>query len=276
MAFVAQRVGMQYISPFAFNGIRFALGSLILIPVWFARCKLSKNKVSAPNAVKIGLGAGLIIFAGASLQQIGIIYTTAGSAGFITSLYVVMVPIFGLFLKQSTGAGTWVGAIIAFTGLYLLSVNQDFSISLGDLLVLLSAVFWTIHFHYLARPGSRVNSIQLSSIQFAVCSVLSLIVSFFFESVSIRNVSDAMIPILYGGIFSVGIAYTLQVVAQKKAHPAHAAIILSLEGAFAALGGWIILGEILSIRGMAGCFLIFCGMVISQWQSISSNKKKYD
>ncbi len=273
MAFVAQRIGMQYIEPFAFNGIRFALGSIILIPVWYARRKRINHKVSVSQVIKISIGAGLIIFVGATLQQIGIIYTTAGNAGFITSLYVIMVPIFGLFLKQSTGKGTWIGAILAFVGLYLLSVNQDFTVSPGDILVLISAVFWTIHFHYLSRQGSKVDSIQLSAIQFGVCSVLSILASIFFENPTLGNVSDAIVPILYGGIFSVGIAYTLQVVAQKKAHPAHAAIILSLEGAFAAFGGWLILGELISLRGIVGCLLILCGMIISQWPGITANKK---
>jgi drug/metabolite transporter (DMT)-like permease len=276
LAFVAQRIGMQFIEPLAFNGIRFALGSVMLIPVWYLSRKYSKNKVLSGRAVKISIGAGFIIFAGATLQQIGIIYTTAGNAGFITSLYVVMVPIFGLFLKQSTGINTWIGAVLAFTGLYFLSVNQGFSISPGDFLVLLSAFFWTVHFHYLSGPGSNVNSILLSSIQFGVCSVLSIILSLIFENTSCKNVSDALIPILYGGILSVGVAYTLQVVAQKKAHPAHAAIILSLEGAFAAFGGWLILGETLSLRSIAGCFLIFCGMVISQLQSFHRKSKKID
>jgi drug/metabolite transporter (DMT)-like permease len=275
-AFVAQRIGMQSIEPFIFNGIRFALGSLALIPVWYIRRKYSGNKVSSLKAVKISIGAGLLLFAGVTLQQIGIIYTTAGNAGFITSLYVVMVPIFGLFLKQSTGINTWIGAVLAFTGLYFLSVNEGFSISAGDLLILISTVFWTLHFHYISRSGAKVNSILLSSIQFAVCSVLSIIISVFVESTDLKDVSDSLIPILYCGILSVGVAYTLQVIVQKTAHPAHAAVILSLEGAFAALGGWIILKEVISLRGIAGCVLIFCGMVISQLRGAFLKAKKTD
>ena len=211
-----------------------------------------------------GLLCGSVLFAAASLQQVGIVYTTAGKAGFITGLYVVLVPLSGLLWRQKAGWSRWVGAGLALAGLYLLSVTRGFSIAKGDLLVLLSALFWTAHVQLIGLFSPKTNSLLLACIQFAVCSLFSLVVAFAWETVVLEGILRAAIPILYGGLCSVGIAYTLQVVVQKTAHPAHAAIILSLEGAFAVLGGWLILGEVLSLRGLIGCALMLAGMIVSQ------------
>jgi len=208
--------------------------------------------------------AGIILFGGASLQQVGIVYTTAGKAGFITGLYVILVPIIGLKWGQKSSTGTWVGAVLAVSGLYLLSVTEQFSIEKGDFLVLLGAFMWAAHVLWISWLSPRMNPIILASLQFAVCSVLSLGTAVAFEPVVWQAIVQAAVPILYGGLMSVGVAYTLQVVAQRKAHPAHAAIILSMEGVFAVITGWIILGETLSVRGLAGCALMLTGMVVSQ------------
>lgn len=267
-AFVAQRVGMDHIGPFTFNGVRFALGSLSLVPLMMV-LRLRRN-AQAPSSTKTlmtgGAAAGLALYMGASLQQVGLVYTTAGKAGFITGLYVVVVPIMGLFWRQRPDAGTWIGAILAAWGLYLLSVTQEFSIAFGDSLVLLGAFFWAAHVHILARFSPLVDSVQLALCQFMVCSALSLITAGALETIALEGLRMAAVPIFYGGVCSVGVAYTLQVVAQRKARPTHAAIILSLEAAFAALSGWIILGETLSLRGLAGCALMLAGMLLSQFQ----------
>jgi drug/metabolite transporter (DMT)-like permease len=264
-AFVAQRVGMEFVGPFTFNGIRFALGSLVLVPFILMRNGRRPATAGTGRLLTAGGGlAGLVLFAGASLQQVGLVYTTAGNAGFITGLYVVMVPILGLLLKHRTTAGTWAGAVLAAVGLYLLSITEAFTIARGDLLVLVGAFFWAVHVLIIGWLSPRMNPLKLAFCQFSACSVFSLITAVGFETATLGGIGQAAVPILYGGALSVGIAYTLQVVAQRNAHPAHAAILLSLEAVFAAVGGWIVLGETLTPRGLSGCALMLVGMLVSQ------------
>jgi drug/metabolite transporter (DMT)-like permease len=270
-AFVAQRVGMEHVGPFGFNGVRFALGCLTLLPLL---CRNSARGADRrpdragellwSSSLGGGLVAGLVLFAGASFQQVALVYTTAGNAGFITGLYVVLVPIIGIALGHRTHAGTWTGAALAAVGLYLLSVVDWFTISPGDLLVLIGAFFWAGHVHLIGWLSPRHDPLKIAFLQYAACAALSLIVSGVTEQNTAGRYLSAAVPILYGGVLSVGVAYTLQVVAQKSAKPAHAAIILSLEAVFAAIGGWLILGEILRPRAIAGCLLMLCGMLISQ------------
>ncbi len=264
-AFVAQRMGMNHVGPFTFNGMRFALGSLALLPVLIVTERRHPRTRLNRKTMILGCGiTGGVLFMGASLQQMGIIYTTAGKAGFITGLYVVMVPIFGLVLRHHTDIGTWVGAVLATVGLYFLSVTEQFTIQHGDFLVLMSAFFWTVHVLIIDWLSPRANPIKIAFIQFVICSALSFIVALFTEVIDMGRVFQAALPIIYSGALSVGIAYTLQIVAQKNAHPAHAAIILSMETVFAALGGWIVLNEILSPREISGCLLMLTGMTLSQ------------
>jgi len=269
-AFVAQRVGMEYVGPFTFNGVRFALGSLFLLPFIAATRKgrrstgESRSSLHPRTIFSASILAGFVLFLGASLQQVGIVYTTAGKAGFITGMYVILVPIIGIYWGQKTSTGTWMGAALAIVGLYLLSVTGDFTISKGDLFVLIGAFFWAGHVLLLGWLSPKMDSLVLASTQFAVCSVLSIITAFSVETVILDNIIQGAIPILYGGLLSVGIAYTLQVVAQRTAHPAHASIILTMEGAFAAIGGWLILNEVLSMRSLVGCGLMLAGMLVSQ------------
>jgi drug/metabolite transporter (DMT)-like permease len=211
-----------------------------------------------------GLIAGLVLFCGASFQQVALVYTTAGNAGFITGLYVVFVPILGIALGHRAHAGTWIGAALAGVGLYLLSVVGPFTISPGDLLVLIGAIFWACHVHLIGWLSPRQDPVKIAVLQCAACAVLSLLTAVAVEHNTVRSYWSAAIPILYGGLLSVGVAYTLQVVAQKRAKPAHAAIILSLEAVFAAVGGWFFLGETLGPRAIVGCVLMLCGMLISQ------------
>lgn len=275
-AFVAQRVGMDYVGPFTFNAVRFALGSLSLIPLILLLQKRQEShaETKRKSSFKGGLLAGVALFAGASLQQAGLVYTTAGNAGFITGLYVVIVPILGLFWRQRPHAGTWVGAILAAIGLYFLSVTDAFTISFGDLLVLIGAFFWAGHVLLIGWLAPQTDSLKLASVQFAVCSLLSLLTAFAVETISVSGILQAAVPILYGGLGSVGIAYTLQVIAQRDAHPAHSAIILSLEGVFAAIGGWLLLNEMLSMRGFFGCALMLAGMIFSEMSVFLSKRNK--
>jgi len=280
LAFVAQRVGMEHVGPLTFNGIRFALGALALVPLTAAMEKRRAPGNLGVDRKRMAVGGallGLALFAGASLQQIGLAgpqlagfgleASTAGKAGFITGLYVVLVPLFGLLLAQRPGWGTWLGAGLAVVGMYLLSVTSDLTISFGDLLVFFGAFFWAGHVLLVGKlsPGlDGVDAIKLSTIQFAACAALSLVGAFATEEITLTGIIGAAPAIAYGGLMSVGVAYTLQVVAQRDAQPAHAAIILSLESVFAALGGWLMLGEVLSTRGLIGCGLMLSGMVLSQ------------
>ena len=265
-AFVAQRAGMKYIGPFTFNGIRFALGSLSLLPLlWIQNKKPARLKLAPKNSLVYGgLLAGTVLFAAASLQQAGMVWTSAGKAGFISGLYVILVPVIGIFIGQVISRNTWTGAMLAVTGLFLLAINHQFRIEKGDLLVLLSAVFWAIHVQLINNLVKTIPPLHLSAIQFGVCSALSMVSAGFMETVAIKSILDAVIPLLYGGLISVGIAYTLQAVAQRHVHPAKASIVLSFETVFAAIGGWIILHETLTIRGLAGCILMLAGMIIVQ------------
>lgn len=271
-AFVAQRIGSQYVGAFTFNGIRFALGSLSLVPliIYFDRKKKrdaaieSSTSATTKQTIIAGLIVGSVLYIGATLQQVGLIYTTAGKAGFITGLYMVIVPLIGIFLKQRVEKNAWAGVGLAVIGLYLLSVNENFTISYGDFLELIGSVFWAVHILVIDHFTKKVDALKLSSIQFATCSILSLVTALLFEQITVSGISGALTSILYGGLLSVGIAYTLQVVAQKDAKPSHAAIILSMESVFGALGGALMLGESMSTRGYLGCALILVGIILSQ------------
>ncbi len=267
LAFVAQRVGMRYVGPFTFNGIRFLLGCFPLLPLLLRnrRSQTLLPPIKLKTVLLGGLVTGCVLFLGASLQQIGIVYTTAGKAGFITGLYVVLVPLMGLLWHdRSTHAGMWTGAFLAAVGMYFLSVTRSFTIAWGDLLVFFSAFMWAGHVQLAGWLSPRIGAVRLAVMQYLLCGGLSLGVAFWKEKVAWIGISRAAIPILSRGLLSVGVAYTLQLVAQKKAPAAHAAILMSLETVFAALGGWLILGETLSLRALFGCALILGGMLASQ------------
>ena len=265
-AFVAQRVGMRFVGPLTFNGVRFALGAAALTPLlmWGPKTGAAPGPGGRTQVFKGGLIAGVVLFMGATLQQYGVVYTTAGKAGFITGLYVVFVPLLGLLVGQKTGRFVWAGAVAAAVGLYLLSAKGIAGIDPGDGLVLLSALFWATHVLVIGRLSRRIEPVPLAVAQFSVVSVLSLLGAVLFETIDPEALRAAAIPILYAGLLSVAVAYTLQVVAQRRARPAHAAIILSFESVFAALGGWLVLGEGLSTRGIFGCFLMMAGILLAQ------------
>jgi len=264
LAFVAQRIGMDHMGPFTFTGLRFVLGCLSLLPFIF----LTRNRPSSQNRdglLKSGIISGVILFFAMSFQQVGLVYTTAGKAGFITGLYVVIVPFLNLFFKQGkTSSATWIGAILASIGMYLLSVTRNLDINFGDLLVLFSAVGFAFHLIVIDRFSNRFNTAQLSLVQCMVCAGLSLLAAAVFETFILADILNASIPLLYGGVLSVGVAYSLQIYGQKNSPAPHAAIIFSLESVVAAIGGWIILNEILSGRAIFGCILMMAGILISQ------------
>lgn len=269
LAFVAQRLGMDHLGPFSFNAARFLLGALSLLPLLLIfRPKAGSTE---PKAMLRGsIAAGIFLFLGASLQQVGLIWTSAGNAGFITGLYIIIVPLIGLLLGHVTRLNTWIGGLLAVLGLYFLTVTQQpgesLSINTGDLLVLGSAFFWAGHVVIIGKLASQLDNLRLAIIQFFICALLSFIVAIIFEqdSLSLNNIVLAWQPIAYAGLLSVGVAYTLQVVAQRDAPASHAAIIMSLEAVFAVIGGWWLLNEAFSQRAMIGCGLMLLGMIASQ------------
>ncbi|MCL2833179.1 MAG: DMT family transporter [Treponema sp.] len=293
--FVAQRSGMEYIGPFAFNGIRFLMGSLSLFPLIVIKLRGKSDEsatVKIRRIIPSAFIAGTCCFIAVTLQQLGIMFTTAGNAGFITGLYVVMTPIFGIFIGRKTGPATWAGTVFTFAGLFFISIaGKSNHINPGDLLVAAGAIFWTIHVLLIDAFVKKHDPIILSSGQFMACGLYSLVCAFTVEpllasgiftwipfpallhglntgAVPFNSVSGAVIPVLYGGLASVGIAYTLQTVAQKNAPPAHATIILCLEGCFAAIGGIMLLHEPLGVRTILGFALMLSGMLVSQWEVI--------
>jgi len=272
--FVAQRIGMRSMGPYMFNGFRFGLGAITLLPF-----QLKRNPDRLPDrrgwksVLGIGVIAGLFLFFGATFQQLGLVYTTAGKAGFVTGLYVILVPLLGALWGDQAPLQSWLGAILAVVGLYFLSMKGDLSLAVGDAYVLVGAFFWAGHVQYIANFSSKVNPLRLSFMQSVVTSAVSFAVGLLVEDTNSAMIAGALGPIFYGGVISIGIAYTLQIMAQQKARPTPAAIILSLESVFAVLWGWLFLGETLSGRGLLGSGLMLSGMVLAQ---LNSSKKKKD
>lgn len=256
---MAQRLGLQSLGPFAFNALRFAIGSLALLPLALAR------KARFGPALVPALVAGTVLLAASGLQQAGMQFTTAGKGGFITGLYVVLVPVAAAIMGRRMPAGVWLGVAMATLGMFLLSLTDSLGMNKGDLLVLASAAFWAGHILVLDRFSPRVDPLALAVGQFAVCSLLSLPVALATETLSLAALASSAGPVLYSGLLTIGVGFTLQAVAQSRAHPARASIIMSLEAAFAALSGWLVLGERLSPRELAGCAVMLAGMLVAQW-----------
>lgn len=270
VAFVAQSVGMDYVEPFTFNGIRCLIGSLVLLPCifFFDRFKTSEEKEVVKNSRKTlwigGILCGAILFVATNAQQIGIQYTSAGKAGFITALYIVFVPIIGIFLKKKCSWNVWVSVVIAVIGFYLLCVKDGLSLSKGDLWVLVCALVFPFHIWTVNHFAPMVDGVRLSCIQFLVCGILSGICMFFTETPDIGNILQAWMPLLYAGVLSCGLGYTLQIVGQKDFNPTIASLLMSFESVFSVLAGWVLLGQALSTREIFGCVLIFAGVILAQ------------
>lgn len=268
--FVAQVLGMNYLGPFAFIGARFLLGALSLLPViWYLQRRQNPERPSTGYLLFASCVLGTILFVASSFQQVGLLYTTASNAGFITGMYMIFVPIFGLMLGMATGLITWAGCLIAALGLYLLGVDDQYQVGYGDLLQLAGASIWALHILAIDHFTKHAPGLLLACGQFVVCAVLGILVSVIFsnETTSIDLLMAAGPTLIYAGIITVGVAYTLQVIAQAKANPVHAGIILSLEAVFGAIGGYLILDEWLNARQLIGCGLMLLGMILSQLAS---------
>ena len=275
-AFVAQTAGSDYVGTFLFNGIRFLLGALSLFPVIALFEKGADDPHMKKTTLIAGLVCGVVLFTASTLQQYGVeLYNKAGypdgsgRAGFLTALYMVIVPLIGLFMKKRPGIFTWGGIVLATLGLFFISVSESFTISPEDLVVILCAVLFAVHIVVIDRFGDAMYSLRFAQIQFVVCGVLSLAgwcitLALGAEPETFADIRAALLPILYGGFMSVGVAYTCQILGQKNAEPAFASIILSTESMFSAIGGALILQERMTARGYIGCALIFAGVLLTQ------------
>lgn len=280
VSFVAQSVGMDYVGPFTFNCVRSIIGGLFLIPCIFVLNKLNpkreaeyqglsseEQKGNKKTLLKGGILCGVAICVASNLQQFGISYTTVGKAGFITALYIVVVPILGLFFRKKCSPAVWFGVILAVAGLYFLCITDGLSIQMGDFLVFLCAMAFSVHIMIIDHFTQLVDGVKMSCIQFLVCGVLSGICMFLFEQPNIHDILAAWQPVLYAGIMSCGVAYTLQIVGQKGMNPTVASLILSLESVISVLAGLVLLGQMLSGREIIGCVCMFAAIILAQLPS---------
>jgi drug/metabolite transporter (DMT)-like permease len=269
LAFVAQRMGAAFVGPSSFTAVRFAMGAAVLAVVIVVldrkRGLTPQRRREATRAVLLpGAVCGVLLALAAGLQQAALGLTTAGNAAFVTGLYIVLVPIFGVVLGQRIGWRTIVALVPAVAGLYFIAVTDQFTMSQGDLLALGGACMFAVQILVVDRYAGKLSALRFSAVQFASCSLVSVVAAFFTDEVPFGGIDQAIIPLLYGGVLSVGIAYTLQVVGQRDALPTHAALIMALEAVFGALGGAVILGEDMGFRGYCGAVLMVIGIVISQ------------
>lgn len=279
-AFVAQSEGMNYVEPFTYNAMRTLLGGVVLIPVMILfrfhdkRNGKEKSSCSLKNTVIGGICCGVALFIASSFQQAGIAQTTAGKAGFVTALYIVIVPMIGIFLHKKMPLRMWLFIAIALAGFWLLCIKQDIGISSGDLLVFFGAIAFAVHITVIDYFNQKnTDGVLMSCIQFFTAGLLMLICMFIFEKPTIPNIMGAGGTILYAGILSCGVAYTLQILGQKHTNPTLATMLMSLESVFAALSGWLILGEKLSIKEFIGCVLIFAAVLLAQLAGTDKLKK---
>lgn len=265
VAFVAQSVGMDYVGPFAFNGVRSILGGLVLLPVIFLMSRGKQAKKDSKILFLGGVLCGICLFSASSFQQFGIMYTSVGKAGFITAFYIVLVPVIGIFLHKKTTPFVWISVVLALWGLYLLCMNESFTIARGDIYLFVSAFLFSVHILVIDHFSPQVEGVKMACIQFFVCGLLSLLCMAFFEQgTSLAAIREAWLPIAYAGVMSCGVAYTLQIVGQKGLNPTVASLLMSMESCISVLAGWLLLGQALSHREIMGCVLMFAAIILAQ------------
>ena len=266
IAFAAQSKGMDYVGPFTFNGARSVLGVAVLLPLW---CLMGRPQPASgydPKALWLG-GAlcGLMLFAATTLQQFGLVTTSAGKSGFLTALYIILVPLFGIFLHRRIGLNVWLAVVLATGGLYLLCAVDGFTLAAGDILTLLCAVCFALQIMLVDKFAPRTNPMLLCAVQFAVVGILSLPLMFLFETPSLTGLWEARIPLLYTGIFSSAVAYSLQIGGQRDTEPALASLLMSFESVFSVLAGALLLHEHLTAAELCGCALVFAAILLAQF-----------
>lgn len=280
VAFVAQSVGMDYMGPFTFNGARFLMGSMVLFPLVIYRrkgkSKESKKFGSRRDTLTGGICCGLALCCAALFQQFGIVYTTVGKAGFITTLYIIIVPIMGIFLKKKVPGKVWIAAVIAAVGMYLLCMSEILRLSRGDTYVFICAILFSIHILVIDYFSPKADGVELSCLQFLTAGIIGSVLALIFERPTLSDFAGGIIPLAYAGIMSSGVAYTLQVIGQKDLDPTVASLILSLESVVSMLAGWVILKQALSPRELFGCVLVFAAVILAQLpEKRHSEKEKY-
>ena len=270
-AFTAQTVGMDYVGPFTFQSVRQLLGCLVLLPVIALRDRTGASRDTRPKTKKdrlyllfCGALCGTVLFCACSLQQIGLLTTSAGKSGFLTALYIILVPLVGLFLGKKLHLHILFAAVIALIGLYFLCLTDGLSVARGEILTIGCAVCFTAHILILDRVSGRVDGVRLSCLQFLFCGLLSVPFMLLTETVAAADILACWLPICYTGLLSCGVAYTLQIIAQKDTDPTLASIAMSMEAVFSALFGWLILGQRLSARELLGCGLMFAAVILAQ------------
>ena len=273
--FVAQQMGMDTVGPFTYTGARMLLGAALVAPLWWWRGGPFASVPLVPSQGVLGAGAllGLVLFTAINLQQVGLLGTSVSNAGFITGLYVVLVPVLMRLGGAAVSRQVWVAVTVATLGMYLLSVKADATIAPGDWLQLGGALMWAVHMLLVGHLARRHDPLRLSVLQYLVAGVLSMLVALNRETITLDGVLQASGAIAWGGILSIGVAYTLQVIAQRDAVASHAAVIYSSEGLFSAIGGWVMLNEQLALRGWLGALLICAAMVLAQWQPAEPKAK---
>ena len=267
-AFVAQSVGMDYVGPFTFNMARFLIGAIVLLPViWFMDCqrKTGAEKGAGQKTLIIGgICCGIALAVASTLQQWGILFTTVGKAGFITAMYIVIVPLLGIFIGKKVRPLIIGCVAIAVAGFYFLCMTESLRLGLGDFLVLLCAIAFSIHILVIDHFSPKVDGVKMSAIQFLTAAIISAVPTLLWEQPVFTEILQAWQPVLYAGVMSCGVAYTLQIIAQKNADPTVASLLLSLESVFSVLAGWVLLGQGLSLKELFGCVLIFCAIILAQ------------
>lgn len=268
-AFVAQSVGMDYMGPLTFNGVRFIIGGTVLYPLAKIRMQNRKGtddeiQAEADLTFKGGVYCGIAICAASAFQQFGIQYTTVGKAGFITTLYIIIVPVIGLFMHKRIKAKVWISAVIAGVGVYLLCINESFSIGKGDALVFICAIFFSIHILVIDHFAPKTDSLVLSCIQFYTAGIICMALAFLVEKPDLGQILSGFLPLMYAGVMSCGVAYTLQIVGQRYIDPTLSSLILSMEAAVSVIAGWIILGQKLTLKEIGGCVLMFAAVILVQ------------
>lgn len=272
VAFVAQSVGMDYVGPYTFIAARNVIALLVLLP-WMAFRDRSSRKKGGSGAQKSdrrslltgGVCCGICLFAASVLQQYGMKYTTVGKAGFITAMYIVLVPVFGIFLKKKTGVKVWLAVAVALAGLYLLCMKTgDFYLQKGDIYILGCAAVFAVHILVVDHFSALVDGVKLSCVQFAVNAILGTIMLLLWERPDLSDLVAAWLPIVYAGALSSGVGYTFQIIGQKGMNPTAASLILSLESVISVLAGWLLLHQALTARELAGCALVFAAIILVQ------------
>lgn len=275
-AFVAQSIGMESIGPFSFLSLRSFIGgfSLLIFILLKEKTTVIQNTENKKELLKSGVCCGMILFCGSIFQQHGLLHTSVGKAGFITTLYIIIVPVLGVFLKRKIGLNVWISMAIATVGMYFLCMTSDLSINMGDVLLLIGAFFFSLHILVIDHFSKFVDNVKLGCLQLLVCGIISGLPMLVFENLTPQSVRLAMVPLLYAGVLSSGLAFTMQIIAQKNISPTVASLLMSLESVFSVLSGWIILNQVLSTKEILGCVLVFSAVILAQLPEKSLKKEE--